>query len=138
MPAYADDKYVPKLIPPCTLIPIPGIGQVCGYEDIEEYKKLLLLDAELVAARAQLKESAKNIDALKDQHMLFFEQITLLEDTRNKCIERDHALTTKLIQLDLRYQKARARPNWGSPLAWGIAIATTAGLVGVIALSALE
>lgn len=137
-PASADEPYEPKVIPPCRLYKTAQGIEVCGYVDLEDYKQVLRVDAELVHLRERLKiEQARTAELLELKGLCLTEVQAI---AGSQAILRQHAdrLQTQLIDLDKRYQDERVKLRWGSPIAWTIAAVSTAVLVGFVASSALN
>lgn len=132
-PAFADDPpYTPKFVPVCKLYKtVTGI-EVCGFDDIEDWKKILVVDVELVHAREQLKnEQAKGVELLKMKALMTTE-VEAMAQSQTVLKQANDKLTQQLIDLDKKYQDERVKPRWGSPLAWTLAAASTALLAGVV------
>jgi len=129
--ARADDPpYEPVIVPKCTLYRV-GDKDVCGYS-FEEWKLVLLADAELVSTRKLLaKEKEKNsslflqVGDLKNVIDVYSGSQVLLITNNNK-------LTQDIIDLDKKYQDERVKPRLGSPLAWTITAAIGAMFGGYL------
>lgn len=140
-PAFADDPvpaYVPKAIAPCKLYKTTTGLQVCGYEDFEDYKKVLVLDIEVVHLRLQLKNEQERSAALLKLEELAVIQVDAMARSQTLLKEHSDKLTKQLIELDEKYQNERVKPRWGSPVAWTLAAASTAILAGFVISSVLN
>jgi hypothetical protein len=137
--SHADDApYVPKTVPPCRMFKTALGVDVCGYDDIEDWKKVLVIDVEVVHLRTQLKnEQDKGIDLL-EMKKLHLAEIQALSDSQKTLTEQNSKLTQDLIALDEKYQNERVKPMLGSPIAWTIAAVSTSILVGFVVHEALR
>lgn len=132
-PILADtDVYEPKVVPACTKFTVPGVGIVCGYRDVEDWKKVLEADAELVLQRERAKKEGERAEALDLQVKSLQEQVDVYARTQVMLVERTDKLTLDLIELDKKYQDERVKPTWGSPIAWTLAAVSTSILAGVL------
>lgn len=131
-PALADDVYEPQVVPACTKYTVPGVGTICGYANVEDWKAVLEVDAELVLRREQAKKEAARADALDLQVKSLQAQVQTYARTQVMLVERTEKLTVDLIALDKKYQNERVRPSWGSPVAWTLAAVTTSLLAGML------
>lgn len=132
--AHADQRsdapYQPKHVPVCTKYMVPGVGQICGYSDIEDWKTILKVDAELTELRAEVDavtheaaSQALRAQALADA--LALRQADLDASRRTVDLER-----ANLKERDRLYQNEKARPRWGTKLSWGLAgVSTVAAVV---------
>lgn len=111
---------------------------VCGYENLEDWKVVLVVDAELTTARNQLKNERERIEDLVRQRELLTGQIEKYADTQLVLTRRNEKLTQDLIALDKKYQDERVKPRWGSPVAWTIAAVSTAVLAGFVINAAID
>jgi hypothetical protein len=124
-------------LPNCTVYKIDIGGQVCGFENIDDWKLVLKADADLTDARAKLKnEQAVEADLIKQRDLLNV-QLAAYADSQSILIARHNKLTDDLIALDKKYQEERVKPQWGNPIAWTIAAVSTAVLLGVVLDKAL-
>lgn len=117
---------------------IPGVGTVCGYTDIDDWKTILKVDAELVSNRTLLAKEKERTANLTLQVKTLEGQVGTCEDNQRVLVERSSKLTTDLIALDKKYQNERVKPRWGSPLAWTIAGVSTSILAGIFLKSVLD
>lgn len=111
---------------------MPGVGTICGYASIDDWKVVLEADAELVLRREQAKKEAARADALDLQVRSLQAQVQTYARTQVVLVERTEKLTLDLIALDKKYQDERARPSWGSPVAWTLAAVSTSLLAGML------
>lgn len=111
---------------------MPGIGTICGYAVLEDWKAVLEADAELVLRREQAKKEAARADALDLQVKSLQDQVRTYARTQVMLVERTEKLTLDLIALDKKYQNERVRPSWGSPVAWTLAAVSTSLLAGML------
>jgi len=136
--AHADDVYVAKIAAPCRLYTLASGQQICGYADIEDWKKVLVVDLELSSLREKTRlqeEKIENLEAIKQLHLKELDALTKSQETLTKANEK---LTKQLIELDRKYQDERVKPRWGAPVAWSIAAVSTSILVGFIVHEALR
>lgn len=132
-PARADgpEVYQPQVVPACKVHKTPE-GEVCGYLDIEDWKRVLVVDAEVVSARIQLKNELAKLAAMTTQLTELHGQVDIYASSQALLVQRNSALTTQLLALDWKYQQERVKPRWGSPVAWTLAAVTTSILAGVV------
>lgn len=131
--AVADEtpaaEYKPQVVPECKVYKTKAHGEVCGYSTIEEVRALYAADSELADFRMQEPVIALQLKLKTDQ----VTDLKLATDaaTRSGAIweGRSKALSEQLVALDLKYQKERVKPRWGTWLSWG-----TAGVLGAAAL----
>lgn len=138
--AWADDPpaYEPVYMPKCDVYTLKSGAEICGFEAAVWFGKVLTVDAELVHAKAQLKnESARSAELAKQVEILQG-QIDVHGDTRKLLVEREAKLTKDMIDLDRKYQLERVKPRWGNPVAWGIAAVSVALLGGYVVNDALN
>ncbi len=134
--ALADDTdtvsadYIPKVVPRCLVYKTKSGKEVCGYDDIEKVRALYAADTELVDFR-------KTKPLIDLQLRLKTEQVVDLvvavdAATRSGAVweGRSMELSKQLIALDLKYQKERVKPRWGTGLSWGVAGTAVAVLLG--------
>lgn len=136
-PAPADLVYTPKTFPPCKLFKTNTGTEICGYDNIEDYKKVLVVDIDLADALDKLKNERDRSTLLLQQKDLLQKQVDAYADSQKVLQAHESKLTDDLIALDKKYQDERAKTQWGSPLAWGIAAVSTAVLAGFIIHDAL-
>jgi hypothetical protein len=140
-PARADETfpvYQPKVVPPCTVYVIPGVGTVCGFVDVEDWKAILEADAELASKRELLAKEKERSVNLAQQAELLQGQVDTCKKSQGALDERNRKLTKDLIDLDLKYQNERVKPRWGSFLSWTIAAVSTSILAGVLLKSRFD
>jgi len=125
------------VVPECKVYKVkPGL-EVCGYPTLAEVQQLYSADAELFTARKtrfnldlKLKVQAQQVDDLR---------IAVGALTASMAIgdARVTTLTKELEATDLKYQKERVKPRWGTSLSWGVAGVAAALLVGFVGHSVL-
>jgi hypothetical protein len=131
--AQADEQpYKPAIVPECKSFIVPGVGEVCGFLDVEDWKKVLKADAELVHSRGRLKKEEARAANLMAQVKSLRDQVAVYAETQHALVAQNDKLTKDLIDLDKKYQDERVRPRWGSPVAWTIAAVSTSILAGVL------
>lgn len=111
---------------------MPGVGTICGYVNVEDWKAVLEADAELVLRREQAKKEAARADAMDLQVRSLQAQVQTYARTQVVLVKRTEKLTVDLVALDKKYQNERVRPAWGSPVAWTLAAVTTSLLAGML------
>lgn len=128
----ADEAYVPRIVPQCTVYKTKLDLQVCGYSDVSDWKLVLEADSELFSLRERLKKKDEQLQNLTLQVTNLEGQVTAYVKSVDALKERNAALTKQLIDLDKDYQQERVKPRWGDPLAWGIAGVSLSVLAGVL------
>lgn len=136
--AQADDPYQPVNLPACKVFKTTAGKEVCGFENIDDWKAILHVDAELTHVRAQLQAVAVRTLDLEKKIDLLNTQISAYAQNQLVLSQRDDKLTKELIDLDKKYQDERVKPRWGNPVAWTIAGVSTAILAGFVINSALN
>lgn len=137
-PAGADDAYTPVNVPACKMYKTTAGKEVCGYENLEDWKRVLEADAELTHVRNQLKNEKALVDAVSKQRDLLISQVAKYMDSQLALTTHADKLTQDMIALDKKYQDERVKPRWGSPVAWTIAAVSTSILAGFVISSALD
>lgn len=54
-------------MPECEVYDVPGVGEVCGYHDVAQWRLILAADSELVMRRAEVKELSDKVETLHVQ-----------------------------------------------------------------------
>lgn len=130
-PAYAD--VAPRNLPACQLYEVGG-REVCGYDDIEQWKLVLEADLRLSLLEDQLKNEQEKSKKLTTQVDLLSGQLSTCSSSQDLLQARVRVLTSSLTELDQKYQRAIAK---SSPLPWlltGAAVAFLGGMVLVLSL----
>lgn len=130
--AQADEAYSPRIVPQCTVYKTKLDLQVCGYSQVDDWKLVLDADSELFAAREELKKKQELADNLTLQITNLEGQTAAYAKGMNALESRNAALTKQLIDLDEKYQQELVKPQWGNPLAWGIAGVSLSVLAGFL------
>lgn len=130
--ASAEPLYIPKIIPVCAVFVLPSGDEICGYKDLDDWKKVLEADAELVAIRVELAAEKERSSLLEQREETWRKQVRLHAHSIELLEGRKKALTDELIKLDEKYQNERVKPRWGNPLAWALAAVSTSVLAGVL------
>jgi len=137
IPAFADDLYQPQVVPACKVYKTTG-GDVCGYLNIEDWKSVLRADAELVHARVRLTKEVERVTLLTLQLAELEGQVAIHASSQSIVVQRNSDLTKQLVDLGLKYQQERAKPSFGSPLAWTLAGVSTSLLAGFLISSLIN
>lgn len=111
---------------------------ICGYANIEDWKLVLKADAELVLLRSKVRILEQREQQLTVQIQALEDQLDLSARQAGFLGEENARITRELIILDKKYQDERVKPRLGSPLAWSIAGVSTAALVGILLISAVD
>ena len=131
--ARADEPpYQPKIVPVCKAYQVAGVGWVCGYKDIADWKLVLSADSELVHNREELTQERTKSHDLTLQVEALKGQVAVFKDTQALLVKQNHKLTQDLIDLDEKYQLERVKPTWGTTISWTIAAVAVAVLGGYI------
>lgn len=130
--ARADEIYHPRIVPECTMYKTKLDLTVCGFSDPGDWKLVLAADSELYSLREELKKKddlnsnlTLQVTNLEGQTAAYDKAVGALKD-------RNAALTKQLIDLDSKYQQELVKPQWGDPLAWGIAGVSLSVLAGFL------
>lgn len=111
---------------------------ICGYENIDDWKKVLVVDLEVGTLQRKLKSEQEKTADLIQLRDLQAHQIDAMAESQHILKDHSDKLTDQLIELDAKYQKERVKSRIGSPVAWTIAAVSTAVLVGFVASAALR
>ena len=137
--ARADDPVPdPEIIPACIVYQVPGIGQVCGYADIADVRAVYTADADLVASRALLTLERRKTEAMERAAGLHGEQLAACDRLSGALSVREKELTAALIDENRKLERERAKPRFGNPIAWTVAAASVAVLLGYVAADRLN
>lgn len=122
--------YFPVNVPQCQKYTVPGLGTVCGYFDVENWKAVLRADIELTLARSQVDITARQAVAAREEATALRDALAIREAAlaaSQRSLELERA---NLKERDRMYRSELHRPRWGSWASWGLAIgATTAAVV---------
>lgn len=127
----AGEPYQVQIVPRCKVYQVPGVGEICGYLFLDDWRAVATADAELVLRRAEVDALTKERDAerergdkldsaLESREILIGKLSTSLEDERKRFLE-----------LDEKYQRARGT-RWTTWVAWGLAACAASALAGII------
>ncbi len=105
---------------------------VCGYDNIDDWKKVLVVDLEVGHERDQLKNEQERSANLLQQKDLLQSEVDHYSSSQKILVEHENKLTQDLIDLDKKYQDERVKPRWGSPIAWTLAAVSTSILAGFV------
>lgn len=130
--AWSDEPYEPRIVPQCKVYVTQKGIQVCGYSTVEDWKLVLDADSELFALRETLKKKDESLGNLNLQITNLEGQVTAHTKAVDALTARNAALTQQLIDLDEKYQQELVKPQWGDPLAWGIAGVSLSVLAGFL------
>lgn len=127
----AETKYVPQIVPKCTVLEIyPGVKR-CVYT-LDDVKALYEIDTELV--------KLQNISALQGQKLRLQsdiiswqqEQLKLNIENTNLFHNRMNSLTKLYVDTDKKLQIELEKPRWGHYIAWGLVVAVTTLFTGYV------
>ncbi len=117
---------------------VPGIGTICGYVNIDDWKAVLEVDAELIHQRVVAKKEGERAANLALQVTSLQDQVATYAKSQALLVARTDKLSSDLIALDKKYQLERVKPMWGSPVAWTVAAISTSLLAGMLVARALD
>lgn len=126
--------YAPVHLPQCEKYTVPGVGTVCGYFDVENWKAVLRADAELTQVIAEADAAKRQAEAERTAVLALRDALTLRDATLDAAQEALALERLELKELDRRFRMEEAKPRWGTRLSWGIAIVgvTAAGVLGAV------
>lgn len=133
-----DPPYRPRIVPQCTKYKLKDGTEICGYENVEDWKKVLEADAELVLLRETAAKKGDDANNLAQQVLTLRGQVDACTDNVKILVTRNEKVTNQLIDLDKKYQDERVKPQWGSWVSWGLAAVSTSILAGVLIKSTLD
>jgi hypothetical protein len=131
------DPQKPENFPDCTKYMLVSGIEVCGYTNLDDWKKVLDADKELSATRKLLKLERAAKGELESQLGFLKGQIAAYEIIVAEQDRRNDALTKDLLETDRKYQLERVKPKWGNPVAWTTAAVAAAVLGGFLLNDAL-
>jgi hypothetical protein len=137
-PRADEGAYKPRIVPSCKVYVVPGVGEVCGFVKLEDWKIVLDADSELFAKREELRLERLRTTDLTIQVEALDGQVKVYAGVQKFVVERNDKLFADLLSLDEKYQNERVKPRWGSPLAWGTAAVSLAVLGGFLLASAIN
>lgn len=129
--AHAEPAYTPQAIPPCSKIKLNSGKTLCGYT-LPEVKALYKADSELVELRQKKIVLEQKVMAQESMIEKIQRQLELGLSNVRLVTTRNGELTQQLLETDRVLQQERARPMWGSYVAWGVAVAISAAFVGYV------
>lgn len=131
--ARADDvePYQPVNLPACEVVTLRDGTQACAYRDIEDWKAVLRVDAEVTTARRQLAARADELTALRDQVAAYQSALAVRETGLEMCQRSLGAERDALAERDRLYQNERAKPRWGTWASWGLAAVAGGVAIGL-------
>lgn len=124
----------PQNLPDCVKYQVPGVGTVCGYADLEQWKAVLRADAELTHQRELAAAAAKEAAAEHARAEALADALVIREGADKYMRDRLEETRRHLEERDRLYQKERARPRWGTWISWGVA-AIAVGVAGGVAIA---
>ena len=129
--------YKPRVVPECKVYKTKDGKEVCGYEGIELVKKLYAADAELFWLRKEIlnRDQRQKMQDMQSADLRI--AVDGFKKSSELCTTRSDTLTKELLATDLKYQKERVKPRWGTTLSWGTAGIAGALLVGFVGHSLL-
>lgn len=127
LPAIAQPKYTPQIIPKCKVVEAIG----CVYT-LEQIKKLYKADSELAALRITTVKQKQKLDIQDDIILAQKLQMELMLKNNTLFHKRMNSLTKLYIDTDKKLQWQLAKPKWGSYILWGVVVATAAAFTGYV------
>lgn len=130
----AGDPYVTQIVPTCRVFVVPSVGEICGYQFLDDWKTVADADAELVLRRAEVKALAEQRDAERARAEALDDALDsreVLIGTLSKSLAEER---TRYLDLDDKYQHARST-SWTTWLGWGVAAVAASALAGAILLN---
>jgi hypothetical protein len=131
-PRADEGAYKPRIVPSCKVYAVPGVGDVCGFAKLEDWKLVLDADSELYAKREGLRLERLRTADLTIQVESLEGQIKEYEGAQKVLIAGHDKLVADLLSLDEKYQNERVKPRWGNPIAWSVAALSVAVLGGFL------
>lgn len=139
--ALADDTddgaapYQTQVIPTCRVFIVPSVGEICGYQYLDDWRAVARADAELVLLRSKVVLLEGALAAERERGDLLAQALDVREGTVATLVASLAAERTNLIDLDRKYQDARTAPNWMGRIGWSAAIVVGGVLAGVLVFS---
>lgn len=137
LPQASAQPVTPENFPPCKTYVLADKTTVCGYSNVEDWKKVLKADAELTAKKKMLDLEVKHVADLLVQVFNYEGQVKALQSTIQIQKDQVNKLITDLLKTDQLYQQERIKPRWGSAIAWTTAAVAAAVLTGFVLKDAL-
>lgn len=129
----ADAPYQTQVVPTCRVFQVVGIGDVCGYQFLDDWRAVAAADAELVLRRSEVKTLAEARDAERARADALDDALDgreALIKTLNTSLADER---TRYLDLDSKYQRARSS-HWTTWVGWGVAAVVGSALAGALLL----
>ena len=127
--AATAEPVAPRNLPDCTKFVVVGVGTVCGYSALEDWKAVLVADVELTHLRALTAAQAEEVAAQRERADALAEALEIREAGVQRLTVQLDRERDALAERDRLYQRERARPRWGTWVSWGVA-AVAVGAAG--------
>lgn len=132
------ETYEPQIIPACKVFTLKDGREVCGWLTLEDVKAAYTADADLVKCREDIATKTVEVEVLGVQAASALEALDAEQRTTSALKARNQELTTDLIEMNRKYELERAKPRFGSPIAWTTAAVLGAALVGVMGANLID
>lgn len=130
-PASADNK--PTNFPDCVKHELSNGAMICGFTNLDDWKKVLKADVELTAKKKLLDLERRKSAQLAAQLIDYMGQLKAYQEIVSIQKDRNIELTKDVLDTDRKYQLERVKPRWGSAAAWTTAAVLAAVLSGFVA-----
>ena len=131
------EPYRPQILPECAVYDTQA-GPVCGYDDIDDVRDLYRFDAELVLRRQETQLMSARGALLSLQVRSLESAVSALQTANVALGARVDVLVNEAVSQNEKYENERAKPRFGSALAWTTAGVAVALLVGYVAADLLQ
>ena len=126
------------IIPQCKVYTLDDGREVCGWMTIDEIRAAYHADNELVLCRDKTAAQAGKLHALEVEAFSLRKAVQIEEEAKALVLKRNKELTDDLIEMNRKYEDERAKPRWGSPVAWATAAVLGAALLGYAGADLLD
>jgi len=121
---------------------LPDGDEVCGWKlsdgGEDKVKLAYEADAELVSRRKLAAAETIKIESLETQVDQYAVALGAEEDTSKVLQKRVDKLFDDLIKCNLKLENEKAKPRFGTPLAWGTSAVLGAILLGFVGASVID
>lgn len=132
------EPYEPQIVPPCKRYALADGREVCGYLTIEEVREVYRADAELVQCREASSAQLDQVRALRGEVEAVRAALAVEEESRQAAEAMAVQLSKDLVEENRKLENERAKPRWGSPVAWTTAAVLGAALLGFVGADLID
>lgn len=129
--ARAEPKYIPKVVPRCTVVEVEPGRKLCVYS-LEDVKALYGIDTEIMKLQRTTMAQGQKIILQSDIINWQQKQLELSKVNAGLFHKRMNSMTNLYIKTDKKLQNELAKPKWGSYVAWGLVAVLSSSFLGYV------